>query len=330
MVYYGNDIYKPNTLYHHGIKGQKWGVRRFQNQDGTLTAEGKRRYYGSNSELNINTSNSGGGGAEVVEKFDDKLEEIKSLQTEEQVKQKLKELEDLWISIETTVPKANEINAQKQQLRYIETLQYAANLKLEEFKNGKSINNNSTSSKSLEESRKINQQGQSLKEQRRVLGLNDTDSTVRAAKAQEQKDRRMYETEDAVKQYRDRQAANKVSQTKVKDVTPTITSNQKKERSIGESLTKAKNTVVKTGQQVSNTVKSTAKSAIEKGKSSINNLKEALTKPKSQVSSSNQINEGKKEADKIKVKVTWTSPVEYTDIRSDLYGTYDSRTKKRK
>ena len=31
-------------LYHHGILGQKWGVRRFQNSDGTLTDEGKRRY----------------------------------------------------------------------------------------------------------------------------------------------------------------------------------------------------------------------------------------------------------------------------------------------
>lgn len=30
-------------LYHHGIKGQKWGVRRFQNKDGSLTAEGKKR-----------------------------------------------------------------------------------------------------------------------------------------------------------------------------------------------------------------------------------------------------------------------------------------------
>lgn len=28
---------------HHGIKGQKWGVRRYQNSDGTLTVEGKRR-----------------------------------------------------------------------------------------------------------------------------------------------------------------------------------------------------------------------------------------------------------------------------------------------
>lgn len=30
-------------LYHHGIKGQKWGIRRYQNPDGTLTALGKKR-----------------------------------------------------------------------------------------------------------------------------------------------------------------------------------------------------------------------------------------------------------------------------------------------
>lgn len=29
---------------HHGIKGQKWGVRRFQNSDGTLTSAGQKRY----------------------------------------------------------------------------------------------------------------------------------------------------------------------------------------------------------------------------------------------------------------------------------------------
>lgn len=31
-------------LTHHGIKGQKWGLRRYQNSDGTLTEAGKRRY----------------------------------------------------------------------------------------------------------------------------------------------------------------------------------------------------------------------------------------------------------------------------------------------
>lgn len=32
------------NLEHSGIKGQRWGVRRFQNEDGTLTEEGKKRY----------------------------------------------------------------------------------------------------------------------------------------------------------------------------------------------------------------------------------------------------------------------------------------------
>lgn len=36
--------FESNYLMHHGILGQKWGVRRFQNSDGTLTAEGKARY----------------------------------------------------------------------------------------------------------------------------------------------------------------------------------------------------------------------------------------------------------------------------------------------
>ena len=35
---------RQGELYHHGIKGQKWGVRRFQNKDGSLTPAGRRRY----------------------------------------------------------------------------------------------------------------------------------------------------------------------------------------------------------------------------------------------------------------------------------------------
>lgn len=31
-----------SELYNHGVKGMKWGVRRYQNEDGTLTANGKK------------------------------------------------------------------------------------------------------------------------------------------------------------------------------------------------------------------------------------------------------------------------------------------------
>lgn len=34
---------KMNELMHFGIKGQKWGVRRYKNADGTLTTAGKKR-----------------------------------------------------------------------------------------------------------------------------------------------------------------------------------------------------------------------------------------------------------------------------------------------
>ena len=39
----GKPIYHSDELEHHGIKGQKWGIRRYQNEDGTLTEDGKAR-----------------------------------------------------------------------------------------------------------------------------------------------------------------------------------------------------------------------------------------------------------------------------------------------
>ena len=41
-VYYAVDY--SDSLAHHGIKGQKWGIRRYQNSDGSLTPEGYRHW----------------------------------------------------------------------------------------------------------------------------------------------------------------------------------------------------------------------------------------------------------------------------------------------
>jgi len=43
-TYYVAGFPYSDELYHHGTKGQKWGIRRYQNPDGTLTEAGKERY----------------------------------------------------------------------------------------------------------------------------------------------------------------------------------------------------------------------------------------------------------------------------------------------
>ena len=44
-----------DEIKHHGIKGQKWGVRRFQNKDGSLTADGRKRYADSIADTKVYT-----------------------------------------------------------------------------------------------------------------------------------------------------------------------------------------------------------------------------------------------------------------------------------
>ena len=40
-------------LYHHGIKGMKWGIRRFQNKNGRLTSDGKKRYRNMSDDAKV-------------------------------------------------------------------------------------------------------------------------------------------------------------------------------------------------------------------------------------------------------------------------------------
>lgn len=47
-----------SELYHWGIKGMKWGVRRYQNPDGSLTPAGRKRYSDGSTEKKSATSES--------------------------------------------------------------------------------------------------------------------------------------------------------------------------------------------------------------------------------------------------------------------------------
>ena len=97
-------------LAHFGIKGMRWGVRRFQNQDGTLTAEGKERYDTGNSENKKTTDKPES--KSVSEMSDQELRDrINRLNMERQYKQLLDEASGVKVR---DIPQQQSQNPQKQ------------------------------------------------------------------------------------------------------------------------------------------------------------------------------------------------------------------------
>lgn len=83
--------YSTNDLYHHGIHGQRWGVRRFQNEDGSLTEAGKARY---DTDYDAASQSSGSKQRKAIKSLsnDDLADRIRRLEQEKRYKQLLDEV----------------------------------------------------------------------------------------------------------------------------------------------------------------------------------------------------------------------------------------------
>ena len=89
-----------SDLRHHGIKGQKWGVRRFQNSDGSLTTAGRKRYgdsKGSSVEDYQNAIKKTKAAVESVEnirKFNNDIKRIKDPAMEKRIRKSTETMTD--------------------------------------------------------------------------------------------------------------------------------------------------------------------------------------------------------------------------------------------
>lgn len=83
-----SDFLNTYELYHHGIIGQKWGERRYQNPDGSLTDEGRRRYLREGTEERRNIDKAAANYAYTTYKLNNAAENY----INKQQRQKFKEL----------------------------------------------------------------------------------------------------------------------------------------------------------------------------------------------------------------------------------------------
>lgn len=89
--------YNSDVLCHWGVKGQKWGVRRYQNRDGTLTPAGKIRYADektvpSKSTVQKSSSNEGESKSSTKSISDLSDDELRRIVNRKQTERQLRDL----------------------------------------------------------------------------------------------------------------------------------------------------------------------------------------------------------------------------------------------
>ena len=88
-------IILSNELQHHGIKGQKWGVRRFQNTDGSLTAEGKKRYSVSDYQQAIDKTKTAGKIVNEAKTLNNTIKKVNDPAAERRIRKSVAEMSDI-------------------------------------------------------------------------------------------------------------------------------------------------------------------------------------------------------------------------------------------
>ena len=83
-----------SELRHHGIKGQKWGVRRFQNKDGSLTADGKKRYGADDYKNTLDKVNSAGKIVDEVRKYNNSSQKSNDPDMERRIRKSINNMSD--------------------------------------------------------------------------------------------------------------------------------------------------------------------------------------------------------------------------------------------
>lgn len=125
--YYGFVDFNGPYLMHHGIKGQKWGVRRYQNPDGSLTEAGKKRYgtisdyspKGIEKHLNRQFNLHADAGYEMrrtygkIDLYNNKIEELKKSNADGRYDKKIAKLSS---RVEKGEKKVNAIDKTQQEL----------------------------------------------------------------------------------------------------------------------------------------------------------------------------------------------------------------------